>query len=320
MMIIVNRIGDSITGSYNGNPFGVSFSEEKWNAMKELESKANSASSMEELKTLLADFEPLTKESYKEMVETACPYLFVNKVTNKFYLKTGDLVSSKSLPKAFVDRILTSVDKKIDVMPLVKAWTRFLRNPNYSDKKAQRFANYINQTYTNQELVTKLINEGVSREVAVERATTMQTPVTQEGLLVTYKVSREIDWKYELDADGDPVKKPRYEAVIDDISGAISYKTPDHVEDRVFEPAVQGQGGDAFYCGSQKGHVIRVGQVHYLESWDQVNCNDHDSCVKGLHCGNLDYIRGYQKDDTITHNIFVDPMDIGAKRQLRHAA
>lgn len=311
-MIIVNRIDDTITGSLNGEPFGVSFDDTKYSLMKELEAKANSATSMEDLKAVIAEFEPLTKESYKELVETVCPYVHVNKHTNKFYLKTKDRISSKALPKPFVDRILTSVDKKIDVMPLVKAWTRFLRNPNYNDKKAQRFANYINKLYTNQELVAKLVNQGLSHEVATRRATTFQTPITQEGLLVTYKVSKEIDWKYELDEDGEPIKKPRYDAEIDDISGAITYKTPEHVEDRIFQPAVQGQGGDEFFCGDKKGHVIKVGKVHFLENWGQVNCNDEQSCVEGLHCGNLDYIRGYQHDDTITHNIFVDPMDIGA--------
>lgn len=311
-MIIVNRHGDSINGSHNGTPFGISFDEKKWELMKELEAKANSATDMETLKKILEEFEPLTKESYKELAETACPFIYVNKHSNKFFLKTGDKISNKPLPKAFVDRILTSIDKKIDVMPLIKAWTRFLKNPNYTDPKATRFANYINKLYTNQELAAKLVNQGLSHEVAIERATTFQTPITQEGLMVTYKVSREIDWKYELDENGEAVKKPRYQAEVDDITGVITYKTPEHAEDRIFEPAVMGQGGDEFFCGDKKGHVIRVGKVHFLESWDQVNCNDYASCVEGLHCGNLDYIRGYQKDDTITHNIFVDPMDIGA--------
>ena len=35
-------------------------------------------------------------------------------------------------------------------------------------------------------------------------------------------------------------------------------------------------------------------------------------CVKGLHVGGLDYIRGYQRSGTETHNVFIDPMDIGA--------
>jgi len=60
------------------------------------------------------------------------------------------------------------------------------------------------------------------------------------------------------------------------------------------------------------GHHIRVGCLHYLPSWDQVDCNDNHSCVKGLHCGGLNYIQGYQSEGTVTHNIFIDPSDIGA--------
>lgn len=311
-MILVNRVGDSITGSYNGKPFGVAFDEGKYAAMKGLESKANQIESMEELQVVLDEFEPLTKESYKELVETACHFILVNKATNKFYLKTAHVTSSKALPKAFVDRILTSVDKKIDVLPLVKCWVRFLKNPNYTDAKAKRFANYINKTYTNQERVAELLKDGLSHEVANERATTTQVAITHEGLLVCYKVSNEIDYKWQLDADGNSVKKPRYSPSIDDITGVITYDVPKHVEERIFTPAVMGDRGDEFYCGENLGHIIKVGQLHYLPKWEQVDCNDNQSCCPGLHCGGLDYIRGYQHAGTLTHNIFVDPMHIGA--------
>jgi len=319
MMILINRIGDNISGAYNGIPFGVAYSEEKWNAMKELEAKANSVETMEELKPILDEFAMLTQESYKELVETACPWVYVNKATNKFYLQlkpadgTGDaVVSSQPLPKAFVDRILTSVDKKIDVMPLVKAFIRFLRNPNYSADKARRFAEYINAKHTNTTLQTDLMNKGLSDEVARERATTTQVAVTQEGLIACYKVSQEVDWKYELDEDENKVKKSRYKPTIDDVTGLVTYATPEHVEDRIFQPAVQGTSGDEFFCGDKLGHIIKVGQVHYLPKWDQVNTNDSQSCVKGLHVGNQDYIRGYQNEGTVTHYVFIDPMHIGA--------
>jgi hypothetical protein len=84
---------------------------------------------------------------------------------------------------------------------------------------------------------------------------------------------------------------------------------PEFVEDRLFEPAVMGRGGDAFYCGDNKGHFIKVGQTHRLESWDQVDTNDNRSCVPGLHIGGLYYIAWYSGE---IHNVFVDPMHIGA--------
>ena len=75
-----------------------------------------------------------------------------------------------------------------------------------------------------------------------------------------------------------------------------------------------GTGGDAFFCEGTNGytkpcHFIKVGCTHRLPSWDDVNTNDRRSCVKGLHFGGLEYI------DMISgeiHNIFVDPMHIGA--------
>lgn len=320
MMLIVNRINDSITGSANGKSFGVKYTEEKYKKMKALEAKANAADTMEELQNILADFEPFMKDGYKQTIETACPNLLVNEETGKFYLKTtdGTVISSKPLPQAFVDRILISVEKAIDFLPIVKLWTRFLRNPNYNDRKAARFANYVNKTIVDHDLKKELIEkDGVTPEVAIERATVYQTPITQEGLICTYKVSREITTKFDP-KDGKVI--PRYEATFDEDTGERTVNTPEHVEDRLFEPAVQGKSGDAFYCYTldqimqkpKPGHFIRVGRVHELESWDMVDTNDDVSCRKGLHTGNRDYIAGYQNAGTVTHNTFVDPMDIGA--------
>lgn len=317
MMIQVNRHGKDesayISGSFNGIPFGVSFDEVKFDEMKKLEERANAATDMEELKAILAEFEPLTKESYKEMVETKSEWVYVNRSTNKFYLKLpGGKVSSKALPKAFVDRILESVDKKIDIMPLVKCWIRLLRSTLYSDKKAEKFAWYINQQYTNQVLVTKLETEGLHADVARARATTFQTPITQEGLIQTYKVVSEVDWKFVADDEGNAKRTDRYKAEIDEITGLKTYKKPEHAEDFLFEPCVMHQRGDEFFSGDKNGHIVRVGFTHFLDNWDKVNTNDSSSGVKGLHLGNQDYIRSFQSEGTVTLNCFVDPMDIGA--------
>ena len=51
-MISINRIGDSITGSYGDSTFGIPFSEEVWKQMQELEEKSNSVKSVKELKEL----------------------------------------------------------------------------------------------------------------------------------------------------------------------------------------------------------------------------------------------------------------------------
>jgi len=186
-MIIVNRVGnDSISGSYNGIPYGIQYDEQKYALMKDLEQKASTATSMEELKAILEEFEPFTKENYKEIVEHAQggQFLWVNKHTGKVYLAINGKVSSKPLPKSLVERIILSVEKKIDVLPLVKCWARFLRNPWYTDDKAKRFAQYINTTVVNHELASKLVNEnGLAPEVAIQRATMYDVSFTQEGLV-----------------------------------------------------------------------------------------------------------------------------------------
>jgi len=118
-----------------------------------------------------------------------------------------------------------------------------------------------------------------------------------------------------FDKDGNKVVVDRIETTksIDPDTGLITYEQVEHTnEDRLFKPAVMDNSGDAFFCGDKEGHFIRVGQRHYLSDWSKVNTNDNASCVPGLHCGGLTYIRGYQHSGTETHNILVDPMHIGA--------
>src|ERR1044072_7032666 len=319
MQIRVNRIGESITGSYNGKSFGVSFDEKKYAAMKELQKAANNANTMDELRSIIDQFEPLTHESYKEVIEHKSPYLFVNNVTNQFFLKYNKQQSKEPIPQRLVDLILESTEKGMDVKPLVKCWARFLRNPNYSAEKARLFAYYISQTYTDPRKTEALIREGVNPERAHEMATTYQTPITEEGLICTYKVSQEITKKFVKGDEEDSVKQVnRFDYEVDEFTGLKTYKTPEHVEDRIFEPAVMGNRGDVFQrftatgAPDGEGHLIKVGQIHALKDWDMVNCDDRVFGVKGLHCGNLDYIRSYQREGTVTHNMLVDPMHIGA--------
>ena len=319
-MITLNRIEDSITGSVNMVTFGVRYTKEKWEEMQKLKAEADSVETIEELEAIIEQFSLLTKQDYKETVETACPDLVVNENTGHFYLKLKNgVVSKRAIPAPFVERILTSVEKGIDPAPVIKLCIRFMRNPNFSDKKFLRLANYVNYQSVDPIYRDQLMkDEGVSFAVATERATVYQTPITQEGLICTYKVSSELLQKFALDDKGNKITVDRYSKTIDEDSGEIATATPVEVEDRVFYPAVQGlNGGDAFVCednagNSKEGHLIRVGCRHYLKDWVQVNTEDSVSCVKGLHVGNLDYIEHYTGHGRVTHQIFVDPMNIGA--------
>jgi hypothetical protein len=309
-MITLNVIGDVITGSYNGTNFGVEFTQDRYDQMLALQTETEGADSIQEVKEIIERFALLTVEDFKATVEGASEFLHHNTKTGQTFLKYNKVISNVPMPKGLVDRINESIEKKIDIQPLVKFWVRTLRNPMLNPRKVKRIVNYINATYMDSDVAFDLVaNEGLTREAAEARATTRQVSITNEGLLQTYKVSREKDMKFDTKT-GELVS--RYEVTFDEETGVKSYDKPKFAEDLVFEPAVQRGGGDSFACGDVLGHIIKVGETHRLESWDQVNCNDGVSCVKGLHVGNLDYIRGYQHDDTVTHNVFVDPMFIGA--------
>jgi len=313
MMITVNRVGDYLTGTIEGKGYSTPYNDEKFSTMKKYVETLSGATTLQEVKDIVENFRPLTMDSYKEFVEDRTPFLHVNRSTGEYFLHHEGVYSKYPLPGVFVKRIIKAIDTNNDLNPLIKAAVRFMRNHLYTYGKFLRFANYLNLTHVDQSLVETLKKNGVSPEMAVERATLYQTNITREGLLLTYKVSREITEKYVKDADGEGVKQvQRYDYEVDEFSGIMKHIKPEFVEDLVFEPVAMGQGGDPFYCDDYLGHIIRVGRAHFLDSWDKVNCNDNSSCVAGLHVGNLDYIRGYQNQGTATHNVFIDPMDIGA--------
>lgn len=318
-MIILNNNGETISGSINGEVFAVTYSDQLYKDMSALADKANTVDTVAELKEIIEEFKKLTVEDISGHVASKCPYIFVDKKTGNYHLKHNDVISAVPMPVAMVERINESIDKNIDFMPLIKAWIRFLRNPNIRRKGkafSEKFFNFVNIKYTNQEMVAKLMQEkGYSREVAEKAATTYSMKITNEGLLAGFKVSTEITKRYKLNDKGEAESYDVYQGKksIDPISGLITYeKNTLTNEERVFQPAVMGTSGDEFFCGTTKGHIIRVGQTHKLESWDQVNTNDNISCVKGLHVGGLDYIRGYQGGNTCTHNVFIDPAHVGA--------
>lgn len=320
-MITLNVIDNKICGSYGETPFAVEYSESLYKQMMVLAEQAETVKTMEELDTILKSFAALTIVDYTATVESQCEYIHVNENTGEFFLKNNGVVSSIPMPQALVDRIFESMDKDIDFMPLIKMWTRWLRNPilakkmkkNWGKEFCERFFNFVNMKYVHPQLKEQFMEEnGLSEEVAEKRATMYQMKITKEGLLNGYKVSKEILHKYNTETGEE---EPRYTRTFNPDTGQIeSNGLPENVEDRLFEPSVMGNGGDAFYCEGTNGydtpqHFIKVGCNHRLESWDQVNTNDRRSCVKGLHIGGLKYISWYTGE---IHNIFVDPMHIGA--------
>jgi len=316
-MIHVSIIDDNIVGSYGDKPFSVLANLDLYNELVELADVANSAPSMETYNACLDTFEGLVQVDYTEIVEHGANGLIhINPVTKEFFLKHNEKVSTVPMPQALVDRIYDSIDKSINFMPLIKMWTRWLRNPILMEKGgtdfSNRFFNFVNMKYVHPKMKAELMEEhGLCEEVAGKRATMYQMKITKEGLLNGYKVSSEVLHAYDTET-GEEVD--RYKRTFNPNTGEIdSEGLPDTVEERLFEPAMMGDRGDAFHCeginGTGLGHFIRVGCTHYLDSWDQVNTNDNNSCVKGLHVGGLKYIAWYSGE---IHNVFIDPMHIGA--------
>lgn len=324
MYITVNKTNNTITGSYNNIQYGVPYTEEVYTKLMEIAEKANQCTSVALLNDAFKDFDEIVimAEDINTFIQSKVPNVFRSN-DGHYYLESNKVISSIPMPAVLVKRLEDTMDKDLDPLPLIKFWTRFLRNPKLRklDKDGQlkfseKVFNYVNIKYTNQEIKEKLIKKGFSEEIATEQATVDQVQITMEGLLKTFKVSKEITKRFRLNDKGERESYDVYESgkkSVDEITGLITYEEVKlDNEARVFKPAVQGDSGDAFYCKDKLGHLIRVGQVHKLPDWTFINCDDDRSCVKGLHVGNIDYIKGYQNDDTCTHNILVDPTNIGA--------
>lgn len=322
-MIDINVIDNCISGSVGETPFMVEYEPTVYQELSYIADLANNASTKEEYQIHTDKFFSVINKvkDYAKIAETKCPYIKVNNVTGQFFLTYEGEVSKIPMPTELVDRIYNSMDTGTDFMPLVKLWMRWLRNPVLKAKMekgtgkefSDRFFNFVNMKYVHPELKKDLMdNHGLSEEAATKRATIYQIKITKEGLLNGYKVSREIMHKFDPES-GESI--PRYKRTFDVNTGKIvSEGLPEFVEDRLFEPAVMGNRGDAFTClgangFTEPGHFIKVGCLHALDSWDKVNTDDYSSCVPGLHIGGLYYISGYSGE---IHNVFVDPMHVGA--------
>ena len=319
-MIHVNRIGEMISGSYGNTPFSRTYEEDIYIEMLSLASQADNVSTVEEYNGVLEKFALLVTEDFniKRIHDQFLGgvFLYKDSAGRHFVQFEGGDILNTPLPESLVNRFYESNDKGVDVSPLYKLWMRWLRNPMLSKKGedfTKRFFEFIDMKYVHPTLKKELMEEhGLSKELAKQRATMYQVKITKEGLVNAFKVSREIMHKYDSET-GEEV--PRYERTFNVDTGEIEGDgLPEHVEDRLFEPSIMGNGGDAFYCEGANGftipsHFIRVGCTHRLPSWDMVNTNDNQSCVKGLHVGGLKYIAWYAGE---IHNVFIDPMHVGA--------
>jgi hypothetical protein len=313
-MININLIEENISVSIGEDFYVIPHNAASMKRLSDLAAQANFAKTYEDYEIYVREITTLVEENgidSSALIQSKCDHIVQDPLTKEFFLTYGDdKISTMPMPQSLVDRIMDSIDKNIDFLPVIKLWTRFLRNPLLKNKGAdfaERFSDFVNMRYVHPANKAVYLEKGLAEDVAIELATVYQIKITNEGLLNGYKVSRELLHSFDVETGE---KVDRYKRTFNVDTGEIeSEGLPQYIEDRVFEPAVMGTEGDAFYCGDNKGHHIKVGQTHSLESWDQINTNDNATCVPGLHIGGLRYIAWYAGE---IHNVFVDPMHIGA--------
>jgi hypothetical protein len=338
MSITVNTDKESfISGAINGKAYNIPFDEGRYASLLELskgcddaaENCSTKAEYDEKTKAAYDTAEDIVTVDFKETVAASNPYLDYNPSTEEYYLKVGDKKSKHALPKKFVEIIEYSHEKGIDCMPVVNLCIRFLLNPFFTARKFRMLANEVTTTFTDKVEVERLMKEeGLSHEVATKRATYPDKEITKEGYLRTFKVVREIDYRWTLDLDennkpkldsnGKPIKKkvPRVETSyeIDEDTGEVKeVKDIPYLEDRLFEPAIRSRSNsEDFYSGDKLGWAYKIGKLHALPSWESVDVETEQKHVGGgLYTGGRGYVECYLGSENTLIDAFVCPSKIG---------
>lgn len=322
-MLTINVIHDGddrvLTGTVNGEKFSLNFDDEIYKTLLVQKEGLNQIDTMDEYDVWVEDVKKILNTDTEDIITTACPDL-VKSTKGTYHIKVDGILSKKAVPQPIVNVILESVEKNIDPDPIIKAWIRFLRNPNFCPSKANNYAAYITATIVDADERDRLMEEeGFIYEKAELRATYNDVAISQEGLIVGKKYARLLTQGWEIDSNTNKAVSKKFSYIADDTidthTGVITpgeLKSDIFSEDLVFEPPMMSTRGDAFYCDQQKGHVIRVGKKHTLESWKLVNCDDNQSCVPGLHIGGWQYVQSYSGINSQLLECFVDPAEIGA--------
>lgn len=330
-MLTINVIhhGDEkfLNGSLSGEKFNLPFDEKLYADLKLQQDVYNGYTDASLIPAWEEGVKALLVEKVQDVIETACPDLKKDARTGYYYVVVENETSKTPVPELLVSVILESIEKEISPEPIVKTWVRFLRNPNFTPEKAERFARYITAEIVDFEEADRLVeDEGFTSETAISRSTYNDVAITQEGLIVAKKYASLITEGWEMDTkENIPVRIPLYgktPVVVHKISGDVSGGDdvlPEYAEELYFQPPVQGTSGDEFFCGDEAGHVIQVGKLIQLENWSMVDCNDDRHCVKGLHVGGWQYVSSYKSLSCQLLECFVDPAEIGAICDIDHS-
>lgn len=310
-MLNFRKLEHTITGSLDGKPFNITRTEDAVKFLTEARDTHAPSSVVEQF----------IKGAKLGEVALSNKYLIFSPITNEYYLTLDGKRSKHAIPSHLVTLIQESHDKDIDFMPIIKAWARLLNNPRYNKEMGDYFATYLNTTYVDDEEKARLIQEDkIDPGIAEKMATYQDISISQEGLLVTYKVAEIVTWQWMQEHDEktdtySKIMKKKYKtipAVLDPTTGDVitpeSYEKPDFLEDYLFTPAIY-KNGDKFFSGQTLGYVYEVGKMQHLPKKALRNLQNTFG-GGGLYTGGLNYIKNYKTDKCKVLVCFVNPADI----------
>lgn len=310
-VIKLNEI-EYLNGKIGKEAYSVEFSAELRDALVGYAKQYNQCATMEEANDVLdlakTAVNTVKSVSSNSLTEVLAGDLSYNPKTHSYHVISNGKTSVEPVHDFFCKKMIEANDKGLSPKPWLIFWVRLMRNKLYSNdkKKVQTLVDYLAAQYVDEDNITKLVEEeGYSKKVASELSTFDQISITEEGILAAFKYVRLIDKKFivEKDDKGEQVikKVDMYERKleVDPVTGAITkdeLELPTNSEDFLFEPPIQGQSNDPFTSKELSdtsdspvlAHTIKVGRIHELaKGFEQVNTNDSESCVKGLHLGKL---------------------------------
>ena len=120
-MINLNLTNDRICGTFikveggkqTTEHFDVAYTEDLYKEMKNVYDGIQIASSMEEVKKLLNQFENLAKEDQNDVLYSITDKLYRDTRTGLCYLKMGDVVSSIAMPRTLSNWIFEIIQIKV---------------------------------------------------------------------------------------------------------------------------------------------------------------------------------------------------------------
>jgi len=345
-MITINKITineeNYLTGLIGETPYSVKETEDVKNALVDAHNDINNAETMDEVKAIQKAITKIIDEaevasSAAGLKEILADDLYLDSKSENYYIKYKDKVSTIPVHKFFVDKMMEAADKDLSPKPWLIFWVRMMRNDLYASNsgKVQHLIDYLSAKYVDEANEDRLIEAGYSPNVAQQLSTFDQISITEQGILAAFKYVRLMDTKFVVkknDETGEQtiVEVDRYERKleVDEDTGEVTkdeLDLPDYAEDFRFAPPIMGNSGDEFSCrslgeeeGTNGGHVVKVGKVHELGAgFSQVNTNDDQAGVKGLHLGGYYYVQGFGGRTDYLVDCLVAPEDIGAVADLR---